>query len=140
MKRSKSLLVANILSTVYSLYLIFKFGFAIIQAGGAEYIKALDSYFKFAFDILGMSSPAVTFLYVVLVLLCIHIITFVLGALIGWIAFARKKSGSAKFAATLYLIGTICFPIYLFIGLPITIIGYVGGGKQKKINRNSIAE
>ena len=81
-----------------------------------------------------MSSPAVTFLYVILVLLCVHIIVFALGCLIGWIAYAGKKSGGAKFSATLYLIGTICFPVYLFFGLPITIVGFIGGGKQKKIN------
>jgi len=67
-------------------------------------------------------------------LLLIHIVTFTLGVLFGWIGYSAKKSGLAKFASTLYLIGTICFPIYIFFGLPLTIIGYVGGGKQKKIN------
>lgn len=57
----------------------------------------------------------------------------------GWIAYAGKKSGIAKFAATLYLIGTICFPIFLIFGLPITIVGFVGGSKQKRINSTSTA-
>lgn len=135
MKRSKTLLASNILATLYSAFLLWTFGGAIIEAGGAEFIDAIGAYFELAFELLGMSSPAVTILYVILVLLCIHIFIFVLGCLIGWISFASKKSGGAKFAATLYLIGTICFPVYLFFGLPITIVGFIGGGKQKKINR-----
>ena len=129
------LLVANILSTVYSGYLLYFYVGAIIEAGGADFIDAIGAYFELAFDLLGMSSPAVTFLYVVLVLLCVHIITFALGCLTGWLAYAGKKSGGAKFAATLYLIGTICFPVYLFFGLPITIVGFIGAGKQKKLNK-----
>lgn len=135
MKRSKTLLASNILATLYSAYLLWAFGGAIIEAGGTDFIDAIGAYFELAFELLGMSSPAITILYVILVLLCVHIITFVLGCLIGWISFAGQKSGGAKFAATLYLIGTICFPVYLFFGLPITIVGFIGGGKQKKINR-----
>lgn len=134
MKRSKTLLVSNILATLYSVYLLCTFGGAIIEAGGTDFIDAIETYFELAFDLLGMSSPALNFLYVVVILLCVHIIAFVLGCLIGWISYAGKKSGSAKLAAILYLIGTICFPIYLFFGLPITIIGFVGSGKQKKIS------
>lgn len=135
MKRSKALLVATILSTAYSVYLLYIYIGAIIEAGGADFIEAIGAYFELAFNLLGMSSPAVTLLYVILVLLCIHIVAFALGALIGWMAYLGKKSGGAKVSATLYLIGTICFPIYLFFGLPITIVGYVGAGKQKKLNK-----
>lgn len=139
MKRSKTLLVSNILATLYSIYLLWIFGGAIIEAGGIDFIDAIGEYFELAFDLIGLSSPALTFLYVILVLLCVHVVTFVLGCLFGWIAYASKKSGRAKFAATLFLIGTICFPLYLFYGLPITIIGFVGGNKQKKINNSSSA-
>ncbi len=134
MKRSKTLLVTNILATLYSVYLLWVFGGAIIEAGGTDFIEAIVSYFELVFSLLGTSSPAVTVIYVILVLLCIHIVAFVLGCLFGWLAYISKKSGTAKFAATLYLIGTICFPVYLFFGLPITILGFIGGGKQKKIN------
>lgn len=137
MKRSKTLLVSNILATIYSAYLLWVFGGAIIEAGGADFINAMGAYFELAFEMLGMSSPAMNFLYAVVILLCVHIALFVLGCLFGWIAYAAKKSGGAKFAATLYLIGTICFPVYLFFGLPITIVGFVGGGKQKKINNTA---
>jgi hypothetical protein len=132
--RSKTLWTSNVLSTVYSAWLIWAFGGAVIRAGGADYIEALGASFKFAFQMLGLSSPAVNFLYAAVILLFLHIITFVLGCLIGWISYAGKKSGGAKFAATLYLIGTICFPIFFIFGLPITIVGFIGGGKQKKLN------
>lgn len=136
--RSKAFLVSNILATLYSGFLLWTFGGAVIEAGGAEFIETVGSYFELIFDLFGMSSPAITFLYVIMVLLFVHIGAFVIGCLVGWIAYAGKKSGGAKFAAVLYLIGTICFPIYLFLGLPITIIGFVGGSKQKKINRSTV--
>lgn len=132
--RSIALLVSNILATLYSAFLLWTFGGAIIQAGGADFISAIGSYFELIFNVLGINSPEITFLYVILILLCVHIAAFVIGCLIGWIAYACKKSGAAKFAAVLYLLGTICFPIYFFFGLPITITGFIGGGKQKKLN------
>ena len=134
MKRSITLFISNIMATLYAVYLLFTFGGAIIEAGGTEYIDALGAYFEFALQFAGAQSTA-TFIYAILILLCVHIVAFTLGSLIGWLAFLCKKSGGAKFAATLYLIGTICFPIYIFFGLPITIIGFVGGGKQKKLNK-----
>ena len=134
MKRSKSFLLANILATLYTAYLLWTIGGAVVEAGGAEYVEAIRTYFELVFDILGLDSPAVTLLYTLLILICVHIAAFAVGCLIGWIAYARKKSGGAKFAATLYLLGAICFPVYLLFGLPIAIIGFVGGSKQKKIN------
>lgn len=140
MKRSNTLLTANILSTIYSTYLLYTFGSAVIEAGGWDFIEALEKYFKAVFDILDMRSTETVILYIALILLLVHIVTFFIGALSGWIAYIVKKSGGAKFAATLYLIATICFPIFLFFGLPLTIIGYTGAGKQKKLNKaNEIA-
>lgn len=132
--RSIALLVSNILATLYSAFLLLTFGGAIIEAGGADFVNAVGAYFELIFNVLGINSPEITVLYVILILLCIHIAVFVIGCLVGWIAYACKKSGAAKFAAVLYLLGTICFPIYIFFGLPITIIGFIGGGKQKKLN------
>ena len=139
MKRSKALFVANVLATLYAGYLLWVFGGAMVEAGGMDVVYALHAYFEFAFALLGTGASSVTFLYVVLVLLCVHIVAFVLGCLFGWIAYLGRKSGGAKFAAVLYLIGTIAFPIYLFFGLPITIFGFVGGSKQKKLNRTTVA-
>ncbi len=137
--RSKTLLTANILATIYSAVLLWIYGGAVIEAGGTDFIDAIGAYFKFAFDVIQTDSEIVTILYVVMVLLCVHISAIVLGCLFGWIAYIAKKSGMAKFSATLYLISTICFPIYLIFSLPITIIGYIGGGKQKKLNKAAVS-
>ena len=99
-----------------------------------DYIEYCQQTFGAVFDLVGFSSVSVNVIYTIVILLLVHIGTFTLGALLSWFAYLAKKSGLAKFSATLYLIGTICFPIYIFFGLPLTIIGYIGGGKQKKIN------
>ena len=132
--RSKTLLISNILSTLYAGYLLWFFGGAIIAAGGMDYIEYCQQTFGAVFDLAGFSSVSVNIIYAIVILLLVHIGTFTIGALFSWFAYLAKKSGLAKFSATLYLIGTICFPIYIFFGLPLTIIGYVSGGKQKKIN------
>lgn len=139
MKRSKTLFAANILATGYAIYLLWTYGGAVVKAGGMEFVEALGAYFKVMLELLGANS-SLMFLYVVVILLCVHIVLFTLGSLIGWLAFVGKKSAAAKFAATLYLVATVAFPIYLLIGLPITIVGYVGGSKQKKINATSTAD
>ena len=131
--RSKTLLISNILATVYSVYMLWWFGTAINEAGGLEYVSAVGDAFK----ILESFSIDAGIIKVILILLCVHIIAVVLGCIIGWIAYLAKKSGGAKFSATLYLISTICFPFYLYFTLPITIIGFVGGSKQKSINKSS---
>lgn len=131
--RSKVLLISNILATIYSAYLLWWFGGAIAEAGGFEYMSDVVE----AFQILESLSIDVEFLEIILILLCVHVVTFILGCLIGWIAFLAKKSGGAKFSAMLYLLGTICFPIYIVFGLPITIMGFIGGSKQKKINKTA---
>ncbi len=132
--RSKTLLVSNILATIYAAILLWVFGGAIVAVGGLEYIAYWQQYFNLMFSLLGEDAVAVEIVYTIVILLIIHISTFTLGAIFGWIGYLAKKSGWAKFGATLYLIGTICFPIYFFFGLPLIIIGYIGGGKQKKIN------
>lgn len=141
--RSKCLLVSNILATVYSVVLLFVFGGAMISAGGLDYIASMEEYFRLViqlFGAMGENSALLKILYIIFVLLCIHIVLFVLGCFSGWLSYFSKKSGGAKFAATLYLLGTICFPLYLCFGLPITIVGFVGGGNQKKLNEKSITE
>lgn len=128
--RSKSLIVSNILGTIYAIYLLWFFGGAVIESGGLEFVKSYGAIFKF----IGFSSASVNVFYVIATLLIVHICTFTIGSLLGWIGYLDKKSGPAKFAGVLYLVGTICFPIYVFFGLPITIVGFVGAKNQKKIN------
>ena len=135
--RSKALLVSNILATLYSTTLLWIFGGTIIEAGGLDYIGYWQQSFDLVFELSDFSATAEIVLTIVILLL-VHIGVFVLGAVFGWIAYLSKKSGLAKFAATLYLIGTICFPIYVLFGLPLTIIGFVAGGKQKKISKSVV--
>ena len=111
--RSKTLLISNILATVYSGYMLWWFGTAINEAGGLEYVSAVGDAFK----ILESFSIDAGIIKVILILLCVHIIAVVLGCIIGWIAYLARKSGGAKFSATLYLISTICFPFYLYFTL-----------------------
>ncbi len=138
MKRSNALLVSNILASIYSAGLLCWFLGAIIKAGGADFLKAMAVYFKASFEVFGFNSAGMNLLYAIIILLWVHIFCFVIGCIIGWISYGAKKSGTAKAAATFYLIGTICFPIFIIIGLPITIVGFVGGSKQKKINNDTL--
>ena len=137
--RSGVLLIANIFATIYAAILLFIFGGAVIQAGGADFVSVVNLYFKTAFQLFGTSEPGLNLVYAIIILLCVHVAAFSLGCVIGWIAYAAKKSGGAKFAAVLYLIGTICFPVYIIFGLPITVLGFIGGGSQKKYNQRNIA-
>lgn len=134
MKRSKALFVSNILATLYSAYLLWALGSSYNRSWAERILyQQWGAYFKLAFDLLGISSAAMNYLYAITILLCLHIVTFVLGCLMGWIAYAGKKSGIAKFAATLYLIGTICFPIFLIFGLPITIVGSLAAASKSEL-------
>ena len=135
--RSKALFVSNSLATIYSSILLWIFGGAIVEAGGLKYIEYWQQYFDLIFEFAGYSVTAEIVLTIV-IMLFVHIGAFILGTVFGWIAYLSKKSGLAKFAATLYLIGTICFPIYVFFGFPLTVIGVVAGGKQKKINKTVV--
>lgn len=132
--RSKVLLAANLLSLLYGGYLLWYFGSPIIKYGIADFIEDMKLTYKVLFDMLNIESSTFLVLNIVLILLCIHIIAFVLGCLNGWLGFVSKKSGFAKFAAILYLLGTLCFPIYFIFGLPITIMGFIGATKQKRMN------
>ena len=132
--RSKMLCVANILATVYSIALLCCFGDMFVKIGGAEAIGYWQDYFELLSGLPGYGSITATTIYTIITLLVVHIIAFSIGALFGWIGFACRKTGLAAFAAVFYLIGTISFPIFVFFGLPIMIFGFVGKGKQKKIN------
>ncbi len=131
--RSKTLLVSNVLATLYCIYLLWSLIGSIAQAGGADFLRAMGAYFSFLFAIVGISNEMAVVLYLLVILLCVHIFVFVFGCLLGWIGYFSKSGGAAKFSAVLYLIGTICFPIYVVFGLPITIVAFNGAKNQKRI-------
>ena len=142
MKRSIALLISNILATIYAvilLRLVWTVGSVLIESGDLEPLKAMGILFEIIFELLGdyiFEYFAVYF--VLLALLCSHVIAVVVGCLIGWIAYFCKKSFGAKIAAILYVIATICFIGYIYLGLPMIIFGFVGAHNQEKIN-NRIA-
>lgn len=146
--RSKVLLITNIIVTLYVGLWIYLFG-SIYAAGKIMfesvvgfrefievYFSMLFSLIEFIYEVGGFNTLEIAYIYGSSLLLLVHIICFVLGFLIGWCAYLRRKSGGAKFAAILYLIGIICVPIFILWGLPITIMGFSGAKKQKKINKS----
>lgn len=134
--KSKTLFVSNLIASIYSLYLLVTFGGALAEAGGLDYVEALAESFEILFQIFGTDFASLNLAYALLIGLCIHIVAFTLGALLGWIALLRGKSKGAKAAARLYLIATVCFPVYLFFGLPITILGFIAAKKQRQLERS----
>ena len=90
--RSKTLLVSNILSTIYAAVLLYIFGGGIVAAGGIDYIAYCRQYFSLAYELLGFSSLSMNVVYAIVILLLIHIVTFTLGVLFGWIGYSAKKA------------------------------------------------
>lgn len=113
--RSKILLVANILATLYTVYLITYFGGGTLNADGAEAVGG------------AIATALVT----------PHMIMFLIGAIFGWLGFFVKKSWAALVAAILYSVGTLFFLMYAMFGIPILVFGFIGYSKQKKLNLQS---
>ncbi|MBQ3551280.1 MAG: hypothetical protein IJA41_09930 [Clostridia bacterium] len=131
--RSKSLFVANVLSSIWAGWSLFHFG-SFLAEGGWDALVTVNDLAKIVRELLGSSDSVATVINVFMVLLMVHIILFSLGSILGWLGYALKRSGCAKFAAVLYLLATILFPIFIFIGLPITIFGFVGQKNQRKLS------
>ena len=139
MKRSKTFLAANILSTIYVVFLVWAFGSIIINLAVTDLADAVGATFAFLVELAGNVSDVEAFLVIVFGLFCIHVAFLLLGFLFGWIGYAAKSSVLAKLAAVCYLLATIVFPVSFFIGLPMIIVGFIGGSKQKAINKGRIA-
>ena len=110
--RSKILLTASVLATLYTVFLISYFGGGVLNADGTEAIGG------------AIATALVT----------PHMFMFLLGAIFGWIGFFAKKSWAALVAAILYSVGTLFFIMYAMFGIPILVLGFVGYSKQKKLN------
>ena len=135
MKRSKAFLAANILSTIYVVVLFWIFGGIIINLASADLAAVVGATFAFIVEFVGSVSDVEAFLVIIFALFCIHVALLLLGFLFGWIGYAAKSSVLAKLAAVCYLLATIVFPASLLIGLPMIIVGFIGGSKQKAINK-----
>lgn len=112
-KRSKVLLAANALATIYAVYLISYFFGETANSEGAEAIG-------------GAIATA---------LVMPHMLMFLIGAVFGWIGVLARKSWAALVGAILYSVGTLFFLMYAMFGVPILILGFVGYSKQKKLNK-----
>ena len=116
--RSKTLLIATLLSTIYSLYLIIHFYGTTASAEGAEAVGS------------AIATALVT----------PHIAMFLIGAVFGWLGLFLKAGWAALVAAILYTVGVFLFFLYIMFALPIMILGFVGFNCQKKINKSASAE
>ena len=134
--RSKTLLASCILGTIYAGVLIWFCVSVFNAAGGMDYIDFWKYYFKMLFGIAGAEYAGL--ITAIVALFITHAVTVVLGALLCWLGYFAKKSAVAKLAATLFLIGTVCFPICILIGIPMIITGFIGGGNQKKLNNQAV--
>ena len=112
-KRSKMLMIATALATVYAVYLISYFVGGTANSEGAEAIG-------------GAIATA---------LVMPHMIMFLIGAVFGWIGVLARKSWAALVGAILYSVATLLFLAYAMFGVPILILGFSGYGKQKKLNK-----
>ncbi|MBR4892763.1 MAG: hypothetical protein IKZ35_02135 [Clostridia bacterium] len=111
-KISKVALVATILSTLYSVYLISYFVGGVATSSGTEQIG-------------GAIATA---------LVMPHMTVFLLGAVFGWLGCFLKASWSLLVAAILYSVATVLFMVYALFCIPMIVLGFIGYSKQKKIN------
>lgn len=117
-KRSKCLIVATVLATAYAIYLMTYFFGATAQSDGAEAVGAA----------------------VATALVMPHMISFLVGAVFGWIGLFTKMTWAALVAAILYAVGTVLFLAYFMFGVPLLVLGFVGYSKQKQCNLEAKAE
>lgn len=133
--RSKTLLASGILASVYSVILLWLFiGLTIVDAGGNSIIHAVGGFFESFFEIFNMDLAIINYLYVLSILLLVHIGLFTVGSIVTWVAFAVGNHTVALIAAVAFLAGTVCSPLCFIIGLPLTVLAFVGVVNQKKIN------
>lgn len=115
MKRSKVLIVATVLATLYAVYLICYFMDASTAADTSEAVG-------------GMIATA---------LVTPHMAVMLIGAIFGWLGVFLKKTWAALVAAILYAVAAVLFFMYIMFSAPILILGFVGYANQKKINNSN---
>ncbi|MBO4941467.1 MAG: hypothetical protein J6D15_04620 [Clostridia bacterium] len=116
-KRSKILFIATALATIYTVYLFSFFFGATASSEGTEAVGAA----------------------IATALVMPHTIVFLIGAVFGWIGYLAKATWAALVAAILYSVATLFFLAYFMFGVPILVLGFVGYGKQKKLNKEAQA-
>lgn len=107
------LLTTNILTTLYTIYLIVYFY--------GETLTATETT-----EMIGGA--------IATALVTPHIIMFFLGAIFGWVGYFITKNWATLVAAILYSVGTVLFPMYAIFGIPLLTLGFISYHNQKKIN------
>ena len=112
-KRSVILIIATILATAYTTYLLCYFIGGTVTSDGTEALS-------------GAIATA---------LVMPHAILLLIGAVFGWIGTLAKKAWAALVAAILYSVAAVMFLAYFMFSVPILILGFIGYANQKKINK-----
>lgn len=113
--RSKVLFVSSLLTTIYVIYLIIHFGSSMFVDDGAEALG-------------GVIATA---------LVTPHMVLLGLGAIFGWLGFFLRKTWAVLVAFILYIVAALLFLVYAIFVIPSIVLGIIGYGNQKKLNRNS---
>lgn len=116
--RSKVLIIATVLATLYAIYLITYFMGASTSADTSEAIGGAIAT--------ALVSP--------------HMAMMALGAIFGWIGVCTKATWAALVSAILYSVGAVLFFMYIMFSAPILILGFIGYANQKKLNKSDTAK
>lgn len=134
--RSKTLLVSNILVSLYSVLLSWFFiGFAVLDVGGKGIINAIGGFFETAFKTFHIELAIINYLSLLGILALAHLAVILIGCAVAWVAYAKKSQAVAIASAVIFLIGTICSPINFIFGLPVTVATFIGANNQKNLNQ-----
>ena len=137
--RSKTLIVANVFATVCTVIMLC-FVVSFFAKGGSAYFVLANHTNVFLSELLESAEDIqifITLLNGLYVFMAVHTFFFGLATIFGWIGYICKSSGFALSAAILYLVGTLICPIFILLGLPIIILGFVGQSCQRKLNKTS---
>jgi hypothetical protein len=117
-KRSKVMLVANVLGSIYAIYLMAYFFGSVGSTEGAEQVGA------------GLATA----------IIMPHLVLIVLSALFGFLGFFLRKDGFNLTSGILYSVATALFLLYFMFTVPLVVLSFVGYSKQKQMTRSFAEE
>lgn len=111
-KRSKALFAANVLGSLYGMFLMSNFFGGVATTEGAEQVGA------------GIATA----------LVMPHLVLVILAALFGTLGFFLRNDGFNLTAGILYCVATVAFLLYFMFTVPMIVLAFVGYSSQKKMN------
>ena len=111
-KRSKLLLISDILGTLYAIYIIIYFSSSLNSNDAAEAVGAA----------------------IATALVMPHMILVVLAVIFNWVGYGTNKRGLALTGGILYSVAGVVFLMYIFFVIPSLVLSFVGFAKLKQIN------